>query len=206
MAAIARSVLRSASASASVRNAAARVTVEAKAAPQSPFRISKHKPLSHRIFRLLTRQTALSLDSPFYLFVIFKFIYSTLKVSRGDELLRGIDAAVSHSHFFCIADFYALGVSSGLRLASSSVVVEKRGSPLTCSKWLFTKKAVEECLEVDSLISLELRSFSTCLANSFLSSGLTAKALPFMVFSGSKVSCFTLLRSFFLELVSDDEF
>ncbi|KAF8391310.1 hypothetical protein HHK36_023614 [Tetracentron sinense] len=44
--ACARSVLRSTS----VRNAAARLSAEAKASG-SPFRISKQKPLSHRIFR-----------------------------------------------------------------------------------------------------------------------------------------------------------
>ncbi|KAJ4955706.1 hypothetical protein NE237_012489 [Protea cynaroides] len=50
MSVIAISCARSALRSTSVRNAAARLATEAKAA-RSPFLISKQKPLSHRIFR-----------------------------------------------------------------------------------------------------------------------------------------------------------
>ncbi|XP_003633236.1 protein NUCLEAR FUSION DEFECTIVE 6, mitochondrial isoform X2 [Vitis vinifera] len=73
----ARSIFRSTS----VRNAAARVASEAKAA-RSPLRISSNKPLSNRIFRCPVELSCVETMVPFHTATASALMTSMLSISR----------------------------------------------------------------------------------------------------------------------------
>ncbi|XP_058217205.1 protein NUCLEAR FUSION DEFECTIVE 6, mitochondrial-like isoform X3 [Rhododendron vialii] len=78
-AAAARCVFRSNA----VRNVAARVASEAKAARSSPFRVSSRSPLSHRIFRCPAEMSVFAGSmQPFHTATASALMTSMLSISR----------------------------------------------------------------------------------------------------------------------------